>query len=323
MTESQIAPSGHSTLNDSGSTVVVDYDSHSSAEYAGRWDFPMGPGEPAVSDTRKVTGDGVVSIAAVPFQTGTDAIFDHAKYFAVSHDSFAMPGNGSLEFSVDIEAATPGTQPGRVIHGSYTDTPDGARPYAEPTLEGQQAALMFNMTNAQTGQIFDWFVSGSSVFALIERLPSNVTNPSLPAGDPHYVGLNRAYTQIVKSATIRPGQTRHYAIRYTRNVAQSSVEYLLDGELFARVDHVGIPLDTQGAAYTGVYPSYHSAPGEELKDRMDTFMIGHGLYSVLDAFPFQHPGAPELAVSIPIAERLFGQGAQGQFSKFEVTTISG
>jgi hypothetical protein len=303
-------------------TAIIDYDSHSLDEYAAKWDTPMGLGEMAVNGTRTVTEDGVVSLAAVPFQTGADAVFDHAKYFAVSHESFAMPQNGSLQFSVDIKAGTPGTQPRRVIHGSYTDTPDGARPYAASVIEGQQAALMLNMTNVEANQLFDWFVSGNEAFALIERLPSNITNPALAASDPDYVGLDRAYTQIVKSAPIGPGETHNYAIRYTRNATESSVEYFLDGDLFARVDHVGIPLDTQGVVYTGTYPSYDGAPGEELKDRMKTFLIGHGLYSVLDAFPFQHPDAPEQAVSVPMAERLFGQGAEGTFSTFEVTTAA-
>jgi len=44
----------------------------------------------------------MISLSAVPFQTGADAIFDHAKYFAASHDGFPMPECGSLEFSVDI-----------------------------------------------------------------------------------------------------------------------------------------------------------------------------------------------------------------------------
>jgi hypothetical protein len=87
------------------------------------------------------------------------------------------------------------------------------------------------------------------------------------------------------------------------------------------VDHVGIPLDTQGVAYTGVYPSYEGAPGEELADRMDTFVIAHGLFSVLDAFPFQHPDAREIAVSIPLPERLFGQGAEGSFGNFVVASM--
>jgi hypothetical protein len=47
--------------------------------------------------------------------------------------------------------------------------------------------------------------------------------------------------------------------------------------------------------------------------------IGHGLFSLLDAFPFQHPDAPELSVSIPISERLFGQGAGASFDDFVVT----
>jgi hypothetical protein len=311
MTESQII-----------TTTSAGYDAHSLEEYATKWVNPMGLGEMAINDTRKVSADGVISLSAVPFQTGADAISDHAKYYAVSRDAFPMPESGSLEFSVEIAAATPGTEPGRVMHGSYTGPPDGGRPYAQPTIEGQQAALMFNMTNLETGQLFDWFVSGRSAFALIERLPSILTSPALAASDPAYVGLDRMYTQIVKSAPLAPGETHTFAIRYTRNATRSSVEYVLDGDLFARVDHVGIPLDVQGADYTGVYPSYEGAHGEELGHRMDTFIIGHGLFNVLDAFPFQHPDAPGLAVSIPMSERLFGQGAQGTFSNFEITTTT-
>jgi hypothetical protein len=48
-------------------------------------------------------------------------------------------------------------------------------------------------------------------------------------------------------------------------------------------------------------------------------LFGHGLFSLLDAFPFQHPDAPELSVSIPISERIFGQGAGATFDDFVVT----
>jgi hypothetical protein len=306
----------------SGVLRHVNYDSHSIEEYAAKWDTPMGLGEMALQDTRKVTEDGVVSMSAVPFRTGSDGVFDHAKYFAASHEVFPMPESGTMEFSAAIAAATPGTEPGRVIHGSYTDTPGWILPYAEPTLEGQQAAFMFDVTNFETSQLFDWFVSGSSAFALIERLPSAVNNPTLVKGDPGYVGLDKAYTQIITSVALKPGTTHTYAIRYKRNATQSSVEFLLDGDVRARVDHVGIPLDRQGVEYTGIYPSYNGALGEELGPTMNTFVIAHGLYSVLDAFPFQHPDAPELAVSIPMTERLFGQGAEAEFSRLTVTTVS-
>jgi hypothetical protein len=278
----------------------------------------MGLGEMGLNDTRQVSKDGAVSLGAVPFQTGADAVFDHAKYFAVSRDTFLAPATGSLQFAVEIEAHTPGTQLERVIHGHHTDPPTGGWPYAQSVTEGQQAALMFNMTNVETHQLFDWFVSGHQAFALIERLPSNITDPTLSASDPEYVGLDRAYTQMIRSAPITPG-AHTYAIRYLRDPIQSAVEYLLDGKLFARVNHVGIPLDIQNVPYTGTYPSHAGAVGEELKDRLNTFVMGHGLYSMLDAFPFQHPDAPAEAVSIPLTERLFGQGADGTFSRFEIT----
>jgi hypothetical protein len=47
--------------------------------------------------------------------------------------------------------------------------------------------------------------------------------------------------------------------------------------------------------------------------------IGHGLFSLLDAFPFQHPDAPELSVSVPLSERIWGQGAEATFDDFTVT----
>lgn len=193
-----------------------------------------------------------------------------------------------MEFSVDITADTSGTDADRQIRGCYgeslsfetTSSPCEA-PFSHQVLQGQQAGVVLNMVSFETGQLFDWFVSDNQVFALIERLPSNVTG----AGD---VGLELAYTQIVKVADIAPGATHNVAIRYTRRPGESFVEYLLDGELFVRVDHVGIPLDKQtDAPFAGFAPSLGA--GEELADQLDSFSIGHGLFSLLDAFPYQHP----------------------------------
>jgi hypothetical protein len=62
-------------------------------------------------------------------------------------------------------------------------------------------------------------------------------------------------------------------------------------------------------------------------------VAGTGLFSLLDAFPFQHPEAPDLSVSIPVGDasgrgaagraRLFGQGAAGSFGNFTTLTITG
>lgn len=281
------------------------------SDYASKWFNPYGLGEMASAggDTRSFRGNRF-SLSAVPFRTGYDfSVFDHLKYLAVSTQSFAVPVRGSLMFSSVIQAETPGTQPGRVIEGQYVAS--GA-PYAQPTFEGQQAGAVMNMIDFSTGQLFDWFISGGRAFTLIERLPSSVTGVGT-------VGLDKAYTQIINEFKVGPGPHK-VAIRFSRDGARGWVEFLLNDKVVSRVDDVGVPLDRQGAKYTGVYPSYGS--GETLAAQLNSFVIGHGLFSLLDAFPFQHPERPDLAVSIPLANRLFGQGAKASFDRFAVETVT-
>jgi hypothetical protein len=47
------------------------------------------------------------------------------------------------------------------------------------------------MINFETGQLFDWFISEDKAFALIERLPSNVTGNL-------GTDLDLVYTKIIK-----------------------------------------------------------------------------------------------------------------------------
>ncbi|MFQ6172922.1 DUF6081 family protein [Oryzobacter sp. R7] len=296
------------------------YDSFGSAsEYSARWVNSFGPGEMAVEDTRVHDGS-TFSVSALPFRTGADfSVFDHIKYLAVSTQQFPVPEKGSVTFSVTIDARTVGTEPGgRVIHGVYgppgcADDPDCAatsEPWQGLALEGQQAGATLHMIDFRTGQLFDWFVSGSTAFALIERLPATVT------GSPDGGTRDTMYTQIVKEVPITPGPHR-VSMTFFRDAGSSYVDYVLDGRRVARVGKVGVPLDVQRVAYTGIYPSI--GPGEALGDQVDSLAIGHGLFSLLDAFPFQHPDAPELSVSVPMSERLFGQGAAARFDDMVVT----
>src|SRR5467141_1144182 len=96
----------------------------------------------------------------------------------------------------------------------------------------------------------------------------------------------------------------------------------LPSSVSGSAEHVGIdkmytPLDAQGVKYSGIYPSL--GPGELLRDKINSVVIAHGLFSLLDAFPFQHPDAPALNVSVPMQERLFGQGARARFANVVVT----
>lgn len=316
-------------------TVVV-YDDFSSGNNA-KWNNQYGPGELAATDANHFESfaGGAERVRAVPFKTGYDySVYDHLKYMEISNATFPVPSHGSVEFSSDMTAQTPGTVAGLVQHGVYgppgtwTDpsvSPSGT-PYSAPVLEGQQAGVVMNMVDFCTGQLFDWFLSGTKAFTLIERLPSNITgntsNPNCPGAS--YVGRDKMYTQIIDQVNVGSGP-HHVSITYAANT--NSVEYRLDGKLISHVNDVGIPLDKQHVKFI-TYPSL--GPGENLAGQIHSFAIGHGLFSLLDAFPFQHPEAPELSVSIPVGNgnpadagkaRLFGQGADGTWDNFVVTTI--
>jgi hypothetical protein len=317
------------------------------SDYNAKWSNGFGLGDmaatcadgsPAHGDTRSF-GDGTFFINDAPFTCGADfSVFDHLKYTASSNQAFPVPTHGSLTFSSDISALTPGTQQGRVVHGTYGPPgsyPNGA-PYTATLLQGQQAGAVMNMINFATGQLFDWFVAGNTAFTLIERLPSSVLGGPGP-GSPDWVGPEKMYTQIIDEVAITPGVAHNVAITYTRGNGNgdSTVEYFLDGKRVSKVKNVGIPLDKQpGQKYTGIYPSF--GPGEDLRTKLDSFILGHGTFSLVDAFPFQwgwsfnpfptcdplYPIVCNSSVSIPLSERLFGQGVIAHFDNFTITTVN-
>lgn len=332
-------------------TTVVRYDTFSSdapggytlADYEAKWSNPYGLLDMAAGpgDTRRFD-NRTFFIDDAPFRTAFDfSVFDHLKYIAISRQSFPVPALGSVTFTSDIRAETPGTERnGRIVRGTYGPPfsfPAG-EPYEEKVLEGQQAGAVMNVIDFATGQLFDWFISGSTAFALIERLPSSVTGNTTDTSSPDWVGPDKMYTQIIRELPIKPEVAHRVSVRYTRGFADATVTYLLDGKTVATVGNVGVPLDRQGVKYTGIYPSL--GPGEPLRDKIDSLVIGHGTFSLLDAFPFQwgwgfgvsgpycDPGRPEfayvcdLSVSIPFGERLFGQGVRAHFDTFVVTTTT-
>jgi hypothetical protein len=323
--------------------IYDDFDKpgYSLNDYAEKWTTPYGLGEMAVNDTRNFSG-GRLNLRAVPFQTAFDAsVNDHLKYQAVSARIFPVPENGTLVLSSDIKASTPGTVPGLIQHGVYGPPGswlDPASPPAPPGFsarlrQGQQAAVVMNALDFCTGQVFDWFVASEAAFALIERLPTsvtgNVTNPDCRGAVE--VGIDKMYTQIIREVPVKPDVWHHVDIALTRHNGSAWADYFLDHQPIAHVANVGIPLDKQGASFTGVYPSAGS--GEQVAGQLDSVRFGHGLFSLLDAFPFQHPEAPQLSVSIPVGSpsslsaagraRLFGQGASASFDNFTTLTILG
>src|SRR2546428_1183822 len=290
-----------------GTTVIVYDDFHKPDgytldDYNAKW-TTLTLGEMAIADTRRFDNH-TFSISATPFRTGKDSsVLDHAKYTALSKQVFAVPDIGSITVSMDIAAETPGTVEGHVVHGTYVQS--GA-PYAARVLQGQQAAATLHMIDLATRQLFDWFVSGHTAFPLFERLPSSVTWSAARRS------TGTRHTQITDEVPIAAGVPHTVAIRYSRDRRRSRVEYLLDGRRVSQVERVGIPLDAQGVKYSGFYPSL--GPGEPLRAKINPGGIAHGLLSLLDAFRFQHPDPPAANVSVPLAERLFGQGVKSKFA---------
>lgn len=293
------------------------------SNFGGKWMdcvFLGFPCEPQAVNEREVE-NGRFHVKATPFTLTMDDTLDHIKYFAISSATFAVPEHGSLTFSADIEAKTPGTNPARTV--CPTDQPGCTR----TVLEGQQASatlhmINFDPTSQAAGQLMDWLVSENKAFALTERLLAPLSA----------VGLEGGYTQIIGEFDITPGLSHNYAIRYTRSDSGDKVEWLLDGKVVAKQHKVGIPLDVQNKNLELEWPSAPGATGSLLKDGMDNMTLAHGLFSLLDDYPFTSgmaPGDPnydpaldfsDYFVSYPPGERLFDQGAEAWFDNFTVVT---
>jgi hypothetical protein len=101
--------------------------------------------------------------------------------------------------------------------------------------------------------------------------------------------INEAYTQIVGVIDI-PAGVNEFGIRYTRKPGNGvdKVEWLINGEVVVQNRKAGVPLDQQAPGkYKSkplIYPSV--GPGEPVKTEMQTMIFGHGIFSLLDVFPF-------------------------------------
>ena len=226
---------------------------------------------------------------------------DHIKYGAFSRRTFSIPRRGSVTLSARVRARTSGIRRGYVVPATGRRLP-----------EAHQAAAILQLYEPSAFLALDWFVAGRQAIPKIERTP-------WPAG----VGLDRAFTQFLPPVRIRPRRFHRYAVRYTRGRApRDKAEWLLDGRVVAVVRDAGVPLDVQDPRrYGGItFPSL--GPGERVAPAMSSFLVGHGLYSFVDDFPF-FPAYPQYFVSIPKEQRIFGQGIDASFDDFRITTVTG
>lgn len=307
-------------------TTEINYDNFNDggASYSTKWSTPFYgiAGETYFEDGGSLLvtfPDNKLKISSPEFQWASDTLFfDHIKYFATSTRTFPIPRIGSIEFSADIKAKTFNTIPNLTMIANKVTNGNEVRYLLN---EGRQAGVTLHMLNFQeTGVLFDWFVYNDQAFALYERL---YDAPVYPAD------AQTAFTQIVEIFDLSH-ETNNFAIRYTRNqdTGKDKVEYLINGKVKATIKNIGIPLDLQGR--NAVYPA--QGPGERVINEMTGMIIGHGLFSLLDVFPFQQQDPDGTSVTIPLRgafpnvdrrkptvnSRIWGQGAEGEFNNFKV-----
>jgi hypothetical protein len=187
-----------------------------------------------------------------------------------------------------------------------------------------------------TGQLFDWLVSENKALALTERLFGQGAQPA---------SEGQAFTQIIAEVDIKPGKSHNYAIRYSRKSGPQPdmVEFLIDDKVVASHRNIGVPLDDQFPKYYEKHPitdpSSPAGEGEILKPRLNKMKMAHGLFSLLDVWPYGEATAGGRGVTIPegspgegvktdangaayVDTRIWGQGAQGYHDNFKVTIES-
>lgn len=270
------------------------------ATYSDRWfdvSSFVGNVEPEALSSRAF-GGGRLHIEATPFMTSSDNVLDHMKYFAVSTQSWEVPLRGSIEVSADVDATTSGTVNERRCHHSN-----------DRMFQGRQAAVTVELIDTSaTGIHLAWYISSNRAIALYERLS--------PDGS---CDLDHNFTQVVQEIGISPG-THTFAIRYLRNTGANGfgdkVGWILDGQFRAEVHGVGIPLGDHHANRNTTFPAQGN--GERLDNVLNRFNIGHGLATMVDEYPFNQCATGQH--SIPTEDRIFGQGAIGNWDNFRVTT---
>ncbi len=333
------AASAEKIVYDDFETNVAGAPGYDLDDYNAKWFYPFFGfvGEP----TLPVSIDaGRLNLDARPFTWSDDTVatFDHIKYLGVSNQEFDVPLNGSLMFSADIVAQTPGVLPGVEMRARDRITGEGVR---YNLVEGRQALTSLHMLNlltsekfGETGQLFDWLISENKALALTERLFNFGAAPATEG---------QGYTQIVAEIPIKAGKVNKYAIRYSRKPGSQSdlVEWLINDKVVASHKNVGVPLDDQDPKYYEknpiTDPSSPAGEGEILKPRLNKMRVAHGLFSLLDVWPYGEPQAGGEGVTIApgsptegiktdpatgkpyVDTRIWGQGAQGYHDNFRVT----
>lgn len=224
--------------------------------------------------------DGTLALEAPRFTLTRRDGHDNVKALIYSTAEFGPGEHGIFSVAAAMRVNTFGTED---------------NPYGVDAGDVRLGCGALNTIDLKTWMVFDFFVSGSRIVPLYERLPFGAKE-----GNPY-----PAFTELIPiDVATKQGEWHHYAIRYER--ARDRVQWMVDGKVVAVREVVGAPPGERGPIV-----------------KIDSMKIGGGLFTMYGDLcndrlrAGDRPGIPGLD---PRYERtLFGQGARVEFKPFEIT----
>jgi hypothetical protein len=193
--------------------------------------------DPAAVVTCSGGPDGTLALEARRFTLTRRDGHDNVKALIYSTAEFGPSDGGMFGVAAAMRVTTFGTE-----NNPYNVDPGDVR----------LGCGAFNTIDLKTWMVFDFFVSGSRIVALYERLPFGAgTDNPYPA-----------FTELIPTdASTKQGEWHRYAIRYDR--ARDRVEWVVDGRVVATRDAVGAPPGERGPIV-----------------KIDSMKIGGGLFTM-------------------------------------------
>jgi hypothetical protein len=236
--------------------------------------------DPAAIVTCAGGPNGTLALEAQGFTLGRRDAHDNVKALIYSTAEFSPGEHGQLTLEADMRVETFGTE---------------RNPYGVDAGDVRLGCGALNTIDLKTFMVFDFFVSGSRIVPLYERLPFGQSNEN-----PY-----PAFTELIPIAIpTSPGQWHRYAISYDR--AHDRIEWRVDGAVVAERTKVGAPPGELGPVV-----------------KVDSMKVGGGLFTLFGDLKNDRVKAGDrerIPGLDPLYERtLFGQGARAEFGKFTIS----
>ncbi|MGA8078712.1 MAG: DUF6081 family protein [Xanthobacteraceae bacterium] len=204
---------------------------------------------------------------------------DNVKALVYSTAAFSPGPRGIVTVEAEMRVETFGTE---------------ANPFGADPGDVRLGCGAFNTIDLRTSMVFDFFVSGTQIVPLYERLPFTLR------ADNQYPLFSELIPIRVSTA---PGQWHRYGISYDR--AHDRVEWRVDGAVVAERTAVGAPPGERGPIV-----------------KIEAIKIGGGLFTMLgdrNSDRVRTGDGKTIPGLDPQYERtLFGQGARVEFGPFRV-----